>query len=168
MNYATMRKYDTSNWSGVNSSIFLSGCNRRCTGCFNEAALDFNYGFELTPKEENLFIKWANDTYVVGVCILGGEPFQQDLNELYRLLFRLVVEVEKPIHVWTGYTFEELYDNPDTRELLPLIDTLVDSPFIDSLKDLSLLYRGSSNQRVIDVRETMKCFDSTRKLHTLL
>ena len=155
MNYASMRKYDTSNWSGINATIFFSGCHFNCPGCFNTEAQDFNYGFEFTKKEQDLFIKWAKAEHVTGICILGGEPFQQNLYTLGQFIFRLKKMVGKPIHMWTGYRFEELTAMNDTLVILKMIDTLVDGRFIESKKDLNLRFRGSSNQRVIDVKRTL-------------
>ena len=157
MKYAKMRKYDTSNWSGVNSTIFFSGCTHKCPGCFNEEAQDFNHGWEFDKTSQDLFIDYANDIYVTGVCILGGEPFQQNFDEMWAFLFRLVKEVGKPIHVWTGYKYEYLYNDGDLNQLLLLIDTLVDGPYELDKRDLTLKYRGSSNQRVIDVMKTLAC-----------
>lgn len=151
MNYASMRKYDVSNWDGVNTTIFFSGCKFNCPGCFNKDAQDFNYGFEFNDKEKELFIKWAKDEHVDGVCILGGEPFQQDLDELLDLVIRIKKEVEKPIHIWSGYRYEELIQDPKKLIILKNCDTLVDGRFEIDKKDLNLKYRGSSNQRVIEL-----------------
>ena len=155
MNYAKIIKYDTGNWDGVNTTIFFSGCRFKCPGCFNKCAQDFNYGKEYTQETEDLLISYAKDEHVVGVCILGGEPFQQDIDILLRLVVRIAVEVDKPIHVWSGYTFEELFADEQKQAVLWFIDTLVDGRFIQDKKDLSLKYRGSSNQRVIDVQASL-------------
>lgn len=152
MNYMKMRKYDTSQWDGINSTIFFSGCKFRCPGCFNKDAWDFDSGFEFTKTEQDLFIKWANDQYVDGVCILGGEPFHQDLNELRSFIERLVLEVNKPIHIWSGYTFNELIQDKKKLDILEMCDTLVDGRFILEKKQLNLKYRGSTNQRVIELQ----------------
>ncbi|MPM85067.1 Anaerobic ribonucleoside-triphosphate reductase-activating protein [bioreactor metagenome] len=164
MRYFKMRKYDTANWDGLNTTIFFSGCTLKCPGCFNEEAQDFNSGFEFTKKEEDLFIKWANDTYVTGVCILGGEPFDQDLEDMYRFILRLKTEVKKPIHLWSGYKFEDLLCGKISKDILKLCDTLVDGRFDIDKKNLNLKYRGSSNQRVIDVKETLKNRDMDFKV----
>lgn len=156
MNYAKIIKYDTGNWDGVNTTIFFSGCRFNCPGCFNKCAQDFNYGKKYTEEVEDLLISYAKDEHVVGVCILGGEPFQQDLDILLRLLKRIKQEVRKPIHVWTGCTFEFLVFDDERRPLLDYIDTVVDGRFILEKKDLSLKYRGSSNQRIIDVQASLE------------
>ena len=156
MKYAQIRKYDTSNWDGINTTIFFSGCKFNCPGCFNKDAQDFNYGLDYDLDVENLFISYAKDEHSVGVCILGGEPFQQDLDILLRLVKRIKEEVKKPIHIWTGYIFEELIKDEKKRKILNYIDTLVDGRFVLSKKDLNLKFRGSSNQRVIDVQKSLK------------
>lgn len=156
MNYAKIIKYDTGNWNGVNSTIFFSGCRFNCSGCFNKCAQDFTYGKEYTKEVEDLFISYAKDEHVVGVCIMGGEPFQQDLDALLKLVKRIVNEVQKPIHIWSGYTFEELIRDEQKRKILCYVDTLVDGRFVLSKKDLSLKFRGSSNQRVIDIQMTLE------------
>lgn len=156
MKYAQIRKYDTSNWDGINTTIFFSGCKFNCPGCFNKDAQDFNYGLDYDLDVENLFISYAKDEHSVGVCILGGEPFQQDLDILLRLVKRIKEEVKKPVHIWTGYIFEELIKDEKKREILKYIDTLVDGQFVLAKKDLNLKFRGSSNQRVINVQKSLK------------
>lgn len=156
MNYAKIIKYDTGNWDGVNTTIFFSGCRFKCPGCFNKCAQDFNYGKKYTEEVEDLLISYAKDEHVVGVCILGGEPFQQDLDILFQLVKRITMEAKKPIHIWSGYTFEELMIDPEKRKVLCFVDTLVDGRFVLDKKDLSLKYRGSSNQRVIDVQASLE------------
>ena len=156
MNYAKILKYDTGNWDGVNTTIFFSGCRFNCPGCFNKCAQDFNYGKKYTEEVEDLLISYAKDEHVVGVCILGGEPFQQDIDILLRLVRRIAYEVNKPIHIWTGYSFEDLLADEQKKKILRFIDTLVDGRFVLKKKDLNLKYRGSSNQRVIDVQASLE------------
>ncbi len=148
MKYAKLLHYDAGNWDGIQTTIWFSGCTMKCPGCFNEACQDFNFGFEYNKDVEDKLIRWAKDDHVDGVCILGGEPFQQDLDVLLELVKRIKREVKKPIHMWTGYIFEDLIKDPDKREILQYVDTLVDGPFIMELKDYNLKYRGSENQRV--------------------
>lgn len=155
MKYTKIRKYDTSNWDGINTTLFVSGCKFNCLGCFNKEAQDFNYGQEWTRDVEDLFISYAKDSHVVGVCLLGGEIFQQDLDLMFKLVKRIKKEVDKPIHVWTGYLWEDLLKDHKKAKILDYIDTLVDGQFILSKKDLNLKYRGSSNQRVINVKESL-------------
>ena len=134
MNYAKIIKYDTGNWDGICTTIFFSGCKFGCKGCFNSDLFDFNYGQPFNKEVADMFIK-----------------FQQDLDEMYSFIKRLYDEVGKPIHVWTGYKYETLLADPKKIAILELIDTLVDGQFMIEKKDLNLKYRGSSNQRVIDI-----------------
>ena len=156
MNYTKMMKYDTSNWDGITATIFFSGCKFHCPGCFNQEAWDFNHGQPFDKKAEDLFISYAKNPHVTGVCLLGGEVFQQDLDRILDLVIRIKREVRKPIHVWSGYTYEELMADEKKMVILCYIDTLVDGPFIFKQKDLRLKHRGSSNQRVIDVQASMQ------------
>lgn len=125
-------------------------------GCFNSTAQAFDYGKPYTKEVEDKFIEDLKHPQVKNACILGGEPFQQDLNILLKLFKRIKQEVNKPIWCWTGYRYEELFNVKGTREILDYIDILIDGRFKMDLRDLSLKYRGSSNQRVIDVQESLK------------
>ena len=156
MNYSKMLKYDASNWDGITATIFFSGCRFRCPGCFNSELWDFKCGQPFDKKAKKQFISYAKNPHVDGVCLLGGEVFQQDLDEILDLVIQLNREVKKPIHVWSGYTFEELMADEKSMVILHYIDTLVDGPFIFAKKDLTLKYRGSSNQRVIDVKRSLE------------
>ena len=156
MNYTKMMKYDTSNWDGITATIFFSGCKFHCPGCFNQEAWDFNYGQPFDKKAEDLLISYAKNPHVTGVCLLGGEVFQQDLDRILDLVIRIKREVRKPIHAWSGYTYEEIMADEKKMVILCHIDTLVDGPFIFKQKDLRLKHRGSSNQRVIDVQASMQ------------
>lgn len=156
MNYARIKWHDISNGPGVRASLFVSGCTHNCKGCFNEEAQDFNYGKPWTKEIEDKFIEHLKKPEIVGVNILGGEPLQQG-RPLLLLLRRIKEEIKKPIWLWTGYTFEQLMKKPDgdpNKIILNTIDVLIDGKFIESKKDLSLKYRGSSNQRVIDINES--------------
>lgn len=156
INFGKIRKYDVSNWDGVNATIFFSGCGFKCPGCFNEELQCFAYGHMFDDCALELLIDYAQDPYVDGVCILGGEVFHQPLEEMFHIIKTLRQHVKKPIHMWSGFIWEDLIKDPDKKKILELIDTLVDGPFIESLKDLNLKYRGSSNQRVIDVQKSLK------------
>lgn len=154
MKYAKIRKYDTSNGQGIRTTLFVSGCTHNCKGCFNKKAQNFNYGFNWNSKREEEFMTYVKDDKVVGVNILGGEPMQQIKdNDLLRLLERIKKETGKSIWLWTGYTIEEILINNNLIQLsmLSLVDVLIDGRFEEDKKDLKLKYRGSSNQRVIDV-----------------
>lgn len=161
MRYSKINKYDASNWDGISTTIFFTGCTFGCPECFNIDIQDFESGDILTEDLIDEFVTHAKSKHVTDVCILGGEPFQQDLDELYSFISRLKNEVSKPIHVWTGFTYEALLENKQRRDILQLVDTLVDGIFITSLKDSRLKYRGSSNQRVIDVNASMLFNDIT-------
>ena len=154
MKYAKIRKYDTSNGQGIRTTLFVSGCTHNCKGCFNKKAQNFNYGFNWDSKRQEEFMAYVKDDKVVGVNMLGGEPMQQIKdNDLLRLLERIKKETGKSIWLWTGYTIEEILINNNLIQLsmLSLVDVLIDGRFEEDKKDLKLKYRGSSNQRVIDV-----------------
>lgn len=156
INYGSLRKYDASNWSGINSTLFVSGCYFHCKGCFNRCAQDFNYGNEFTKEVEDLFISYAQDIHVQGVCLLGGEVFHQDLDIILKLVRRIKDEVNKPIYCWTGFLWEDLIKNNKALEILRYIDVIIDGQFEEDKKDLMLKHKGSSNQREIDVVESLK------------
>lgn len=156
INYAELRKYDASNWSGINSTIFFSGCKFNCKGCFNKVAQDFNYGKPYTKEVEDLFISYIKDNHVDGACLLGGEVFQQDLNIILNLVKRIKSETGKSIYVWSGYKWEDLIKDNKNLEILKYIDVLVDGQFEEDKKDLRLQHKGSTNQREIDVIESLK------------
>ena len=156
MYYADLRKYDTSNWSGINSTLFVSGCEHCCEGCWNKEAWNFKYGKPYTKEVEDLFISYIKDEHVVGACILGGEPFQQDLDIILNLVKRIKEETGKQIHMWSGYTWEEIIKDNKKVEIMKYVDTLVDGRFILNQRDLTLKHKGSRNQREIDVQKTLK------------
>lgn len=155
MNYAKMRKFDVSNAPYVGCTLFVSGCSHGCKGCFNEEAQDFSFGNVWTKDSEELFMSYVKNDNVKVVNILGGEPLEQDDN-LYNLLNRIKKETNKPIWMWTGFTFEQILKNPTQLKTVNLVDVLVDGPFVLAKKDLMLKYRGSDNQRVIDVKKSLK------------
>lgn len=154
MNYANWIKLDVANTKGISTTLFVSGCTHNCKGCFNKEAQDFEYGNLYTEEFEEEFINFSKNENVNCIAILGGEPFQQD-EDLLNLLKRLKKEVKKPIWVWSGFCFEEILENPDRRKLLDCIDILIDGKFELKNRDLKLRYRGSSNQRVIDVHNSL-------------
>lgn len=156
MNYAQIRKYDVSNAPFVNSTIFFSGCAHKCEGCFNKEAQDFNFGNEFNKEVEDLFISYVSDPNVKGACLLGGEPFQQDLDILLRFVRRIKTETGKRVWIWSGYTWDELISDTNKLKILENVDVLIDGRFELDKRDLKLKYRGSSNQRVIDVRKSLE------------
>lgn len=155
MNYADIKRYDVANTPSISCTLFVSGCTNACEGCFNKELWDFNYGKSWTKEVEDDFINKCKNEHVKYVALLGGDPMQQDINIMKNLLIRLVNEVGKPIWLWSGLTYEEIM-NSDRKELLNYIDILVDGRFCIKKKDLSLKHRGSSNQRIIDVKKSLK------------
>lgn len=157
MKYAKIRKYDISNAPGICTTLFVSGCTHNCEGCFNKEQQDFTYGNDFTKEIEDEFIEYSKSKQVKAVNILGGEPMQQLMDDtLLKLLKRIKLEVNKPIWLWSGYTFEEIVNNPKRAEILREVDVLIDGKFEADKRDLMLKYRGSSNQRVIDVKKSIE------------
>lgn len=152
MNYGQIRKYDIANGPGIRTSIFVTGCSLNCKNCFNKDYQNSNYGSPWTEKEDELINSYLSDPNVAGLTILGGEPFE-NTHGLISLLKK--INTNKSIWIYSGYTYEYLIKNYKTLELLKLVDVLVDGPFIEGLKDLNLYYRGSRNQRIIDVKESL-------------
>lgn len=155
MRYSQIRKMDISNGPGIRVSLFTSGCPFHCKGCFNSETWPMDSGKEFTEKEYNLLMKLASKPHVVGLSILGGEPLiEQNLEELKALCKDLKTQFpNKTIWLWTGFTFEEL--NGKQKEALQDIDIIVDGRWIQDLRDFNLKYRGSSNQRVLDVQKSL-------------
>lgn len=156
MNYADIKKYDTANAIGISTSVYFSGCSYNCVGCFNKTAQDFNYGKEYTQETEDLIVSYAKDSHVRNVSLLGGEPLQQDLGKILTLVQRIKLESNKGIWLWTGGLFEEHIKDKAKLEIFKYIDVLIDGSFEINKKDLALKYRGSSNQRVIDVQRSLE------------
>ena len=146
--YAAFKRYDVANGPGVRTSLYVQGCPHHCPGCFNPETWDFNGGEVLTDDVVNTIIEHGKSKFISGLSILGGEPFAQNLDILNDIIVRFKRETGKSVWVWTGYLYEELLKDPDAKEVLRNIDVLVDGPFIESLKDLTLMYSGSRNQRV--------------------
>ena len=164
MNYATIKYCDIANGLGVRTSLFVSGCTHMCKGCFNSEAWDFNYGKPFTSQVEDEIINSLKPDFIDGLSLLGGEPFEpKNQQALLPFLQRVKKEFpNKDIWCYTGYLFdEELLKGSRakteyTYEMLKCIDVLVDGRFIEELKDISLEFRGSSNQRIIDVKKSLK------------
>ncbi len=161
MNYAEIKKYDIANGEGVRVSLFVSGCRRHCRGCFNSVAWDFSYGRQFTHETERELLEASSPYYIAGLTLLGGDPFEpENRRELVPFLKKFRAQYpDKDIWCYTGYTYRDgtlLEDDGEgVRELLSLIDILVDGPFIEELKDIRLKFRGSSNQRVLDLKRTI-------------
>lgn len=165
MNYGAIKKTDVANGEGVRVSLFVSGCTHHCKNCFNPETWNFCYGKPFTQETEDEIIEALKPNYIKGLTLLGGEPMEpQNQERLLPLLKRVKKEFGDSKNVWcyTGYTLENDLLSPSrarcehTDELLKHIDTLVDGEFVEELKDLMLKFRGSSNQRVINVPETLK------------
>lgn len=158
MKYTTIRKLDVSNGPGVRVTLFVSGCTHKCEGCFNEDLQDFNYGDDWTKDTEDMFIGYLKNPVVVGINLLGGEPLQQTMDDsLLNLLKRAKEECpDKDIWMWTGDVFEDIIGNEKKMELLKYADVLVDGKFDLSKRNIKLKYRGSENQRVLDVVKSIE------------
>ena len=155
MNFAQIRKYDVANGPGIRTTIFVTGCTHKCHNCFNEDYQDFEFGDPWTQKETDEVIKDLKLDEVKGLTILGGEPFQNEVD-LLQVLRDIKKEVQKEIWIFSGYTYEEILKDKDKKKLLEECDVLVDGRFVEALKDLSLRFRGSSNQRIIDVQKSLE------------
>ena len=165
MNYCEIKYFDVANGPGVRTSLFVSGCTHHCKGCFNEMAWDFNSGKEYTTDVEGEIISSLSPSFIAGLTILGGEPMEvRNQSGVAGLIKRIKADLpEKSIWLFSGYTFNELLDvlnsrchGEHTMDILNNIDVLVDGKFVLELKDLSLKFRGSSNQRIIDMKRSLK------------
>nr|DAM22837.1 MAG TPA: anaerobic ribonucleoside-triphosphate reductase activating protein [Bacteriophage sp.] len=157
MNYGNIKFYDIANGEGIRTSLFVSGCTNHCQGCFNEEAQDFNYGQLYTIETERIILEQISKPYIAGLSILGGDPLCQTVEDKLDLL-SLVTKtrsLHKTTWLWTGFTWEEAITNVMNRGIFALCDVVVDGPFIEAQKDLTLAFRGSSNQRIIDVQKTI-------------
>ena len=154
MRYGQIRHYDIANGPGIRATVFVTGCSRRCVNCFNEEYQDFNAGSEWTAAETERLISYLQDDTNSGLTLLGGEPMEnaEDLLALVQAVRRAVPE--KSIWVYSGFLYEEILTQPARKALLEACDVLVDGPFVDALKDPGLYFRGSSNQRIIDVAKS--------------
>lgn len=156
MNYAAIKNCDIANGPGVRVSLFVSGCTHRCKGCFNEVAWDFHYGEPFTEETVNTILTMLRPSYIRGLTLLGGEPFEpRNQGAVVELLRIIKAELpEKSIWAFSGYLFDKDILSGrlgDCSEYLSYLDVLVDGPFVESKKNLSLRFRGSENQRLIDV-----------------
>ncbi|MBR2704731.1 MAG: anaerobic ribonucleoside-triphosphate reductase activating protein [Clostridia bacterium] len=174
MNYADIKRIDTANGEGVRVSVFVSGCNHHCEGCFNQCAWDFNYGNKFTDIEINKVLEYLDHDYIKGLSLLGGEPLEPCNQEGLLPLVRKVKErfPDKDIWCYTGFDFEKdvvgrmAKENQTSNELIKYFDVVVDGKFELAKKDLKLRFRGSSNQRIINVPETLKEHKIVEKVFT--
>ncbi len=164
MNYGEIKNCDIANGVGVRVSLFVSGCTHHCEGCFNPMTWDFNYGKPFDKEAEDYLIDLLSHEYIRGLTLLGGEPMEpENQKELLPLLRRVRAELpKKDIWCYTGYTYERDILNDmcekyaETPEILKYIDVLVDGEFILARKNISLRFRGSDNQRIIDVKKSLE------------
>ncbi len=161
MNYATIKNNDIANGPGVRVSLFVSGCTHHCKGCFNEVAWDFDYGTPFTQETIDSIIDMVSKPHIKGLTLLGGEPFEpQNQPAVVELLRQLKAKYpEKSIWAFSGYLFDKDIISGklgDTAEYLSYLDVLVDGPFVEAKRNLSLRFRGSENQRLIDVPASLQ------------
>ncbi len=163
MNYATIKPTDVANGPGVRVSLFVSGCTHYCKGCFNSEAWDFHYGEPFTKETEEYLLKLLAPDYIVGLTLLGGEPLEPQNQEGLLPFLRRVRECYPGKSIWcfTGYDFEKdvlarmIPQSAVSREMIPLLDVLVDGEFMEEKRNLMLKFRGSENQRVLDVKQSL-------------
>lgn len=164
VNYADIKQYDVANGLGVRVSVFVSGCTHHCKNCFNQETWDFDYGKPFTEKEIKKILEYLEPEYVAGLSVLGGEPFEPVNQEGLLPLLRAVRKAcpDKDIWCYTGYLFDkqivgEMCEKSQiTKEMLSYIDILVDGRFVEEKKNLKLRFRGSENQRIIDVKKSLE------------
>lgn len=163
MNYGAIKKCDIANGVGVRTVLFVSGCTHHCKGCFQPETWNFDYGERYTKETENEIIESLRPDYVDGITLLGGEPFEpENQRELVKLLRRIKKELpQKTVWSFSGYTYEELTGDSRavcevTNEMLSMLDVLVDGEFVEAKRNISLRFRGSENQRLIDMNKTRK------------
>lgn len=162
MNYGKIKTVDIANGPGVRVSLFVSGCRNRCKGCFNPETWSFDFGEPYTLWTGEEILDALNPRYIAGLSILGGDPFEPENIETVTDLCQMVKKFfpNKTIWIYTGYLYEDLKDLP----IMEYIDVLVDGPFIEAEKDLRLAFRGSRNQRIIDVQASRSSGSVTLKL----
>lgn len=152
-NYANIKYCDVANGTGVRTSVFISGCTHKCKNCFNEVAWDFNYGQELTSNVMIDIINSADPDYIEGITLLGGDPLCGEDNQIASHALCHMFKAKHPnktIWLYTGYLYEQVKDLP----VMEHVDVLVDGPYIDDKRNLMLKFRGSENQRLIDVKQS--------------
>lgn len=153
MNYSAIKNFDIADGPGVRVSLFVSGCRNHCKGCFQPETWDFNYGNPYTAETEQEIMNRLKPYYIDGLTVLGGDPLEPENIETVTALCRKVKETytDKTIWVYTGYRWEDV----SGQKIMKYIDYLVDGPFVEDLKDISLRFRGSRNQRIIDVSDAL-------------
>lgn len=156
MKYAQIRKYDIANGVGIRTSVFFSGCTHNCFNCFNKDYQDFAFGNEFTQRQIDEIISYMSQDEIAGLTILGGEPLQQDYEDMIDFLKQVRNTTKKSIWIYSGYTFEEISKCDKKIEVISYCDVLVDGRYEEKLRNLRLKFRGSSNQRIIDIQRSLK------------
>jgi anaerobic ribonucleoside-triphosphate reductase activating protein len=162
MHYGAIKNCDIANGEGVRVTLFVSGCTNRCKNCFQPQTWDFEYGQPFTAETENTLLELLKPDYISGLTVLGGEPFEPSNQSALLPFLRRVRETYPQKNIWcfSGFTYEELKQEGShprcetTDAMLALLDVLVDGRFVEELKDISLRFRGSSNQRLIDMNKS--------------
>ncbi|MCC8060120.1 MAG: anaerobic ribonucleoside-triphosphate reductase activating protein [Clostridiales bacterium] len=163
MNYAEIKQFDVANGPGVRVSLFVSGCTHHCKDCFNAEAWDFDYGKPFTEQTQEELLKMLEPAYISGLTLLGGEPMEPQNQEALLPFIRRVRErfPKKTIWCFSGYLFDRdivermMVESETSRELVPMFDVLVDGEFMTEKRNLMLKFRGSENQRVLDVKASL-------------
>ena len=164
MNYIKIDKEDVCNGNGLRVVLWLSGCNHHCNGCQNPQTWDENEGVKFGNNAKNEIFKELNKPYISGITLTGGDPLHEaNIEDVLSLIIQIRSNYKrtKTIWIYTGYTWESIFNNSDSnsslrKSIVQKCDVLVDGPYIDSLRDITLAFRGSSNQRLIDVQKTLK------------
>jgi len=153
MNYSAIKPCDIADGTGVRVSLFVSGCRRHCPGCFNSSTWRFGAGRPFTEGTEEHILRLLAPDYIRGLSVLGGEPFEPENRAVLAPFLERVRAAlpSKDVWCWTGFTLEELDAEAECRRMLGCIDVLVDGPFVQAERDISLAWRGSRNQRVVDL-----------------
>ena len=157
MNYAGIKKTDVANGPGVRVSLFVSGCRHHCKGCFNSETWDFAYGKPFNDDVLSEIMTALEPEYIEGFTVLGGEPFEPENREMVLEVIKTVREKHPDMSIWcySGFLFDVLKDTDVSKDILKLIDVLVDGRFVEEKKNLRLKFRGSENQRLIDVPKSL-------------
>lgn len=156
MYYSKVKFNDVANGPGLRLSLFTSGCAHHCKGCFQPETWDFKNGEPFTLETQKYIIEKSKNKYIAGLSLLGGDPLD-NIDGILPLLqeYRDVFGETKSIWLWTGYVFEEILQDNLKSKILPFIDVIIDGEFEENLKDITLKYKGSTNQRVIDVKKSI-------------
>lgn len=156
MYYGALKKTDIANGNGVRVSLFVSGCRRHCKDCFNSETWDFCYGKEFTDNVLSEILSALDKEYISGFSLLGGEPFEKESRETVKMILKNVKEhfPDKTVWCYSGFTFEELVGECD--DIFKYVDVLVDGAFVAEKKNLRLKFRGSENQRIVDVKKSLE------------